>query len=150
MCVFFGTDTALSTCWTSVAQCRVSAQLCVSASFCPLCQRKEETQQPTERRWVSRHFYQALIFFMLYSFVISVASLAKHFLSQDWVTANGEKERGSKFNEALYSLLRFVSMELWKWQFVFNINGTQPIWQSQNLTARIFMVKASKVFPSFL
>uniref|UniRef100_H3DAV5 FA complementation group D2 n=1 Tax=Tetraodon nigroviridis TaxID=99883 RepID=H3DAV5_TETNG len=34
-----------------------------------------------------------------------MGSLAKHFLSQDWVAANGEKERGSKFNEALYSLL---------------------------------------------
>lgn len=36
------------------------------------------------------------------------ASLAKLFLSQDWVTASGEKERGSKFNEALHSVLRFV------------------------------------------
>ncbi|XP_056884964.1 Fanconi anemia group D2 protein isoform X2 [Takifugu flavidus] len=34
-----------------------------------------------------------------------MASLSKRFLSQDWVTANGEKERGSKFNEALHSLL---------------------------------------------
>uniref|UniRef100_A0A3Q3XCR8 Uncharacterized protein n=1 Tax=Mola mola TaxID=94237 RepID=A0A3Q3XCR8_MOLML len=33
------------------------------------------------------------------------ASLAKRFLSQDWVTASGEKERGSKFNEVLQSLL---------------------------------------------
>uniref|UniRef100_A0A7N8YIQ7 FA complementation group D2 n=1 Tax=Mastacembelus armatus TaxID=205130 RepID=A0A7N8YIQ7_9TELE len=33
------------------------------------------------------------------------ASLAKHFLSQNWVTANGEKERGNKFNEALHTLL---------------------------------------------
>uniref|UniRef100_A0A8C4HKK8 FA complementation group D2 n=1 Tax=Dicentrarchus labrax TaxID=13489 RepID=A0A8C4HKK8_DICLA len=33
------------------------------------------------------------------------ASLAKCFLSQDWVTANGEKERGNKFNEALHTLL---------------------------------------------
>ncbi|XP_040889830.1 Fanconi anemia group D2 protein isoform X2 [Toxotes jaculatrix] len=33
------------------------------------------------------------------------ASLAKRFLSQDWVTANGEKERGNKFNEALHTLL---------------------------------------------
>ncbi|XP_053287683.1 Fanconi anemia group D2 protein isoform X2 [Pleuronectes platessa] len=34
------------------------------------------------------------------------ASLAKRFLSQDWVTASGEKERGTKFNEALHTLLR--------------------------------------------
>ncbi|XP_026163861.1 Fanconi anemia group D2 protein [Mastacembelus armatus] len=34
-----------------------------------------------------------------------IASLAKHFLSQNWVTANGEKERGNKFNEALHTLL---------------------------------------------
>ncbi|XP_075893389.1 Fanconi anemia group D2 protein isoform X2 [Nelusetta ayraudi] len=34
------------------------------------------------------------------------ASLAKLFLCQDWVTASGEKERGSKFNEALHSVLR--------------------------------------------
>ncbi|XP_071351317.1 Fanconi anemia group D2 protein isoform X2 [Trachinotus anak] len=33
------------------------------------------------------------------------ASLAKRFLSQEWVTASGEKERGSKFNEALQTLL---------------------------------------------
>nr|XP_020463403.1 Fanconi anemia group D2 protein [Monopterus albus] len=33
------------------------------------------------------------------------ASLAKHFLSQNWVTASGEKERGNKFNEALHTLL---------------------------------------------
>ncbi|XP_049448967.1 Fanconi anemia group D2 protein [Epinephelus fuscoguttatus] len=33
------------------------------------------------------------------------ASLAKRFLSQDWVTASGEKERGNKFNEALHALL---------------------------------------------
>ncbi|XP_059186008.1 Fanconi anemia group D2 protein [Centropristis striata] len=33
------------------------------------------------------------------------ASLAKRFLSQEWVTASGEKERGNKFNEALHSLL---------------------------------------------
>ncbi|XP_019942151.2 Fanconi anemia group D2 protein [Paralichthys olivaceus] len=34
------------------------------------------------------------------------ASLAKRFLSQDWVTASGERERGNKFNEALHTLLR--------------------------------------------
>ncbi|TNN85653.1 Fanconi anemia group D2 protein [Liparis tanakae] len=34
------------------------------------------------------------------------ASLAKRFLSQDWVTASGQKERGNKFNEALHTLLR--------------------------------------------
>ncbi|XP_068172389.1 Fanconi anemia group D2 protein isoform X2 [Antennarius striatus] len=34
------------------------------------------------------------------------ASVAKSFLCQVWVTATGEKERGSKFNEALHSLLR--------------------------------------------
>nr|XP_046239793.1 Fanconi anemia group D2 protein isoform X2 [Scatophagus argus] len=34
-----------------------------------------------------------------------IASLAKHFLSQDWVTASGERERGNKFNEALHTLL---------------------------------------------
>ncbi|XP_058488047.1 Fanconi anemia group D2 protein [Solea solea] len=33
------------------------------------------------------------------------ASLVKRFLSQDWVTASGEKERGSKFNETLHTLL---------------------------------------------
>ncbi|KAI3370125.1 hypothetical protein L3Q82_024917 [Scortum barcoo] len=33
------------------------------------------------------------------------ASLAKRFLSQEWVTASGEKERGNKFNEALHTLL---------------------------------------------
>uniref|UniRef100_A0A7N6AQL1 FA complementation group D2 n=1 Tax=Anabas testudineus TaxID=64144 RepID=A0A7N6AQL1_ANATE len=33
------------------------------------------------------------------------ASLAKGFLSQSWVTASGEKERGNKFNEALHALL---------------------------------------------
>ncbi|XP_047439463.1 Fanconi anemia group D2 protein isoform X2 [Mugil cephalus] len=33
------------------------------------------------------------------------ASLARHFLSQAWVTANGERERGNKFNEALHTLL---------------------------------------------
>ncbi|XP_073324559.1 Fanconi anemia group D2 protein [Pagrus major] len=33
------------------------------------------------------------------------ASLAKRFLSQEWVTASGEKERGSKFNETLHSVL---------------------------------------------
>uniref|UniRef100_A0A671UW42 FA complementation group D2 n=1 Tax=Sparus aurata TaxID=8175 RepID=A0A671UW42_SPAAU len=33
------------------------------------------------------------------------ASLAKHFLSQEWVTASGERERGSKFNEVLHSVL---------------------------------------------
>uniref|UniRef100_UPI0037E954F8 Fanconi anemia group D2 protein n=1 Tax=Semicossyphus pulcher TaxID=241346 RepID=UPI0037E954F8 len=33
------------------------------------------------------------------------ASLAKRFLSQEWVTASGERERGSKFNEVLHTLL---------------------------------------------
>ncbi|XP_034539766.1 Fanconi anemia group D2 protein [Notolabrus celidotus] len=33
------------------------------------------------------------------------ASLAKHFLGQEWVTASGERERGTKFNDTLYSLL---------------------------------------------
>ncbi|XP_005799947.3 Fanconi anemia group D2 protein [Xiphophorus maculatus] len=33
------------------------------------------------------------------------ASLARRFLNQSWVTASGEKERGSKFNEALHTLL---------------------------------------------
>ncbi|GAA6215791.1 Fanconi anemia group D2 protein [Lates japonicus] len=33
------------------------------------------------------------------------ASLAKGFLCQAWVTANGERERGNKFNEALHTLL---------------------------------------------
>ncbi|XP_069563483.1 Fanconi anemia group D2 protein [Brachyistius frenatus] len=33
------------------------------------------------------------------------ASLARRFLSQQWVTAVGERERGSKFNEALHTLL---------------------------------------------
>ncbi|KAF7659435.1 hypothetical protein LDENG_00298030 [Lucifuga dentata] len=32
-------------------------------------------------------------------------SLARQFLSQSWVTASGEKERGNKFNEALQTLL---------------------------------------------
>uniref|UniRef100_A0A3Q3K5H2 FA complementation group D2 n=1 Tax=Monopterus albus TaxID=43700 RepID=A0A3Q3K5H2_MONAL len=35
-------------------------------------------------------------------------SLAKHFLSQNWVTASGEKERGNKFNEALHTLLIYL------------------------------------------
>lgn len=34
------------------------------------------------------------------------ASLARQFLTQEWVTATGEKERGPKFNEALHTLLR--------------------------------------------
>ncbi|XP_029288541.1 Fanconi anemia group D2 protein [Cottoperca gobio] len=34
------------------------------------------------------------------------ASLAKQFLSQVWVTASGERERGIKFNEALHTLLK--------------------------------------------
>ncbi|XP_029357845.1 Fanconi anemia group D2 protein [Echeneis naucrates] len=34
-----------------------------------------------------------------------IASIAKCFLTQQWVTACGEKERGSKFNEALQILL---------------------------------------------
>ncbi|KAM7422523.1 hypothetical protein PAMA_010526 [Pampus argenteus] len=33
------------------------------------------------------------------------ASLARRFLSQEWLTASGEKERGNKFNEALHTLL---------------------------------------------
>uniref|UniRef100_A0A667XVX7 FA complementation group D2 n=1 Tax=Myripristis murdjan TaxID=586833 RepID=A0A667XVX7_9TELE len=33
------------------------------------------------------------------------ASLARRFLSQEWVTASGEKERGNKFNEGLKTLL---------------------------------------------
>ncbi|XP_061583100.1 Fanconi anemia group D2 protein isoform X2 [Cololabis saira] len=33
------------------------------------------------------------------------ASLARRFLSQLWVTASGERERGNKFNEALHTLL---------------------------------------------
>uniref|UniRef100_A0A3B3DFM1 FA complementation group D2 n=1 Tax=Oryzias melastigma TaxID=30732 RepID=A0A3B3DFM1_ORYME len=33
------------------------------------------------------------------------ASLVRHFLSQVWVTASGERERGNKFNEALHALL---------------------------------------------
>uniref|UniRef100_A0A4W6F9C3 FA complementation group D2 n=1 Tax=Lates calcarifer TaxID=8187 RepID=A0A4W6F9C3_LATCA len=36
------------------------------------------------------------------------ASLVKGFLCQAWVTANGERERGNKFNEALHTLLRCV------------------------------------------
>ncbi|XP_016886559.2 Fanconi anemia group D2 protein-like, partial [Cynoglossus semilaevis] len=42
---------------------------------------------------------------MIDGFVSSSAILAKQFLSQDWVTASGEKERGSKFNETLHALL---------------------------------------------
>uniref|UniRef100_A0A671UQK4 FA complementation group D2 n=1 Tax=Sparus aurata TaxID=8175 RepID=A0A671UQK4_SPAAU len=38
-------------------------------------------------------------------FLFFLASLAKHFLSQEWVTASGERERGSKFNEVLHSVL---------------------------------------------
>ncbi|XP_015243810.1 PREDICTED: Fanconi anemia group D2 protein isoform X3 [Cyprinodon variegatus] len=34
-----------------------------------------------------------------------IASLARRFLSQGWVTASGERERGSKFNETLHTLL---------------------------------------------
>ncbi|KAF3689815.1 Fanconi anemia group D2 protein [Channa argus] len=33
------------------------------------------------------------------------ASIAKRFLSRNWVTASGEKERGTKFNEVLHTLL---------------------------------------------
>ncbi|XP_077386659.1 Fanconi anemia group D2 protein isoform X2 [Festucalex cinctus] len=33
------------------------------------------------------------------------ASLARAFLSQSWVTVSGEKQRGTKFNEALHTLL---------------------------------------------
>uniref|UniRef100_UPI003AAD53E2 Fanconi anemia group D2 protein n=1 Tax=Centroberyx gerrardi TaxID=166262 RepID=UPI003AAD53E2 len=33
------------------------------------------------------------------------ASLARRFLSQEWVTASGERERGNKFNEGLQTLL---------------------------------------------
>ncbi|KAM9408699.1 Fanconi anemia group D2 protein isoform 2-T2 [Pholidichthys leucotaenia] len=33
------------------------------------------------------------------------ASLACRFLNQSWVTANGERERGNKFNEVLHTLL---------------------------------------------
>ncbi|KAM3877832.1 Fanconi anemia group D2 protein [Diretmus argenteus] len=33
------------------------------------------------------------------------ASLARSFLSQEWVTASGERERGNKFNEGLQTLL---------------------------------------------
>uniref|UniRef100_M3ZHF3 FA complementation group D2 n=1 Tax=Xiphophorus maculatus TaxID=8083 RepID=M3ZHF3_XIPMA len=35
-------------------------------------------------------------------------SLARRFLNQSWVTASGEKERGSKFNEALHTLLIYL------------------------------------------
>uniref|UniRef100_A0A3P9ITR3 FA complementation group D2 n=1 Tax=Oryzias latipes TaxID=8090 RepID=A0A3P9ITR3_ORYLA len=35
-------------------------------------------------------------------------SLARHFLSQVWVTASGERERGNKFNEALHALLIYL------------------------------------------
>ncbi|XP_028261743.1 Fanconi anemia group D2 protein isoform X2 [Parambassis ranga] len=34
-----------------------------------------------------------------------ITSLAQRFLSQEWVTASGERERGNKFNEALHTLL---------------------------------------------
>uniref|UniRef100_A0A669CFF0 FA complementation group D2 n=1 Tax=Oreochromis niloticus TaxID=8128 RepID=A0A669CFF0_ORENI len=40
----------------------------------------------------------------LFIFLV-LASLARRFLNQDWVTASGEKERGTKFNEALHTLL---------------------------------------------
>ncbi|KAK7909665.1 hypothetical protein WMY93_014349 [Mugilogobius chulae] len=33
------------------------------------------------------------------------ASLARRFLNQEWVTATGEREKGTKFNETLHSLL---------------------------------------------
>ncbi|XP_019736648.1 Fanconi anemia group D2 protein isoform X3 [Hippocampus comes] len=33
------------------------------------------------------------------------ASLARRFLSQSWITVSGEKQRGTKFNEALHTLL---------------------------------------------
>uniref|UniRef100_A0A673APV4 FA complementation group D2 n=1 Tax=Sphaeramia orbicularis TaxID=375764 RepID=A0A673APV4_9TELE len=33
------------------------------------------------------------------------ASLARRFLSQEWVTPSGEKERGTKFNETLHTVL---------------------------------------------
>lgn len=48
------------------------------------------------------------IIFLVCVFLIFPASLARHFLSQSWVTANGERERGNKFNEALHTLLRCV------------------------------------------
>uniref|UniRef100_A0A4W4HSZ0 FA complementation group D2 n=1 Tax=Electrophorus electricus TaxID=8005 RepID=A0A4W4HSZ0_ELEEL len=35
----------------------------------------------------------------------SPASLAKHFLCQEWVTVSGAKDRGNKHNDALHSLL---------------------------------------------
>ncbi|KAG7219243.1 hypothetical protein INR49_019191 [Caranx melampygus] len=34
-----------------------------------------------------------------------IASVAKGFLSQEWVTAGGERERGNKFNEAVQTVL---------------------------------------------
>ncbi|KAJ0068462.1 hypothetical protein NL108_008405, partial [Boleophthalmus pectinirostris] len=35
------------------------------------------------------------------------ASLARQFLNQEWVTATGEREKGTKFNETLHTLLRY-------------------------------------------
>ncbi|KAK1796543.1 hypothetical protein P4O66_009579 [Electrophorus voltai] len=35
----------------------------------------------------------------------AIASLAKHFLCQEWVTVSGAKDRGNKHNDALHSLL---------------------------------------------
>lgn len=60
----FCSDTALSTWWTSVARCQVSAQRCVSPSFCPPCRRKEGTLLPTENRPVSLtpHLNELLFF----------------------------------------------------------------------------------------
>uniref|UniRef100_A0A3Q2XHS2 FA complementation group D2 n=1 Tax=Hippocampus comes TaxID=109280 RepID=A0A3Q2XHS2_HIPCM len=35
-------------------------------------------------------------------------SLARRFLSQSWITVSGEKQRGTKFNEALHTLLIYM------------------------------------------
>lgn len=102
-------DTPQSTSWTSAAPCPVSALPCVSPSSCPLCR---EPPRPSGSRGVSRTRYCTLHHLrenlMIDGFVSSSALLAKQFLSQDWVTASGEKERGSKFNETLHALLRCV------------------------------------------
>lgn len=110
-------DTALITWWNTASRCRTSAWLWLSpSSFWP-SQRKEETLLPAESRTVRltpqlnpppppplRPVHMKTVSLSLSLFL--PASLAKHFLNQDWVTASGEKERGKKFNEALSSFLR--------------------------------------------
>lgn len=144
MCVFSGKDTALSTCWTSVTQRQASAQLCVSASFCPLCLREEEALLPTESRWVSRCFYHPL--------VCSDAGLMFNLCRIPSQTFPESGLGDSEWREgARQQIQRSTSQppEVWTWQFAFTLNGRQPAWRSQNLTD-YSCFKHLKEFPSFL